>query len=125
MRWLACCLVVVSGVVSGVTWAEEPVQQRAPAENECREPEMMLIPDGNNASSPEMLDSQAQVELYIANTRNHLNCLLASEKAIGDALTYEQKKDSIMRYNLAVARMEGLVESFNQQLRTYKRVNAE
>ena len=85
---------------------------------------MMLIPDGNNASSQDMLDTQAKVEAYIANTREYLNCLLTSEKAIGDALTYEQKKDSITSYNLAVARMEGLVDSFNQQLRTYKRVNA-
>lgn len=120
MRWLVCCLLVVSGLVL----AEESVQQEGSAVIECREPDMMLIPDGNNASSQEMLDSQAIVESYIIITKDYLTCLLGVEKEIGDALTYEQRKDSITRYNLAVARVEGLVESFNQQLRTYKRVNA-
>jgi len=119
MRWLACCLLVVSSF----SWAEEEVLGTETAPNECREPEMMLIPDGNKASSQDMLESQVTVEAYITGTRDYLNCLLNFEKSIGDALTYEQKKDSIMRYNLAIARMEGLVDSFNQQLRTYQRVN--
>ena len=119
MRWLVCCLLVVSGFVS----AQELQEQNGPAMKECSEPDIMIMPDGNNASSQEMLDSQQIVEGYVANTRDYLNCLLSAEKEIGDALTYEQKKESITRYNLAVERVGGVVERFNQQLRIYQRVN--
>lgn len=119
MRWLVCCLLVVSGFVS----AQEPQEKNGAVVKECHEPDIMVIPDGNNASSQEMLDSQQIIEGYVANTRVYLACLLSAEKEIGDALTYEQKKESITRYNLAVERVGGVVESFNQQLRIYQRVN--
>ena len=119
MRWLVCCLLVASGFVS----AQQLPEQNGAAVNVCGEPDMMIMPDGNNASSQEMLDSQSITEDYIANTRTYLACLLSAEKEIGDALTYQQKKQSISRYNLAVERVGGVVERFNQQLRIYKRVN--
>ena len=119
MRWLACCLLVVSGFVS----AQELLEQNGGVVSDCREPDVMIMTDGNNASSQEMLDFQKTVEAYVANTREHLNCLLLVEKEIGDALTYEQKKESITRYNLAVERVDGVVEGFNEQLRVYKRIN--
>ena len=72
-----------------------------------------------------MLSVQSTVEAYISDTQAFLDCLLEAEKAQGETLTFEQEKQSITRYNLAIARMEGLVESFNQQLRAYKRANAD
>jgi len=120
MRWLAGSLLVVSGFL----WADEPVLEVHATANDCSEPEMTFIPDGSDASSQDMLEVQAKVELHIADTKDYLNCLLSVEKTIGDALTYDQKKDSISRYNLAIARMEGVVDSYNQQLKSYQRVNA-
>lgn len=119
MRWLVCCLLVISGFVS----AQELQEVDGYGVKECNEPEIMIMPDGNNASSPEILDSQQIVENYVISTRDYLNCLLSEEKAIGDALTYERKKELIARYNLAVERVSRVVERFNQQLRIYQRVN--
>lgn len=123
MRHLVYCLLVIVTIISGRVSAEEPVVALAPVANECFGPEALLVPGGSNVSSQEMLDAQANIELYITATRGYLNCLLAAEKVIGDALTYEQRKESVTRYNLAIARMEALVERFNEQLRTYKQVN--
>lgn len=124
MRYLVCCVVILSGLVSGVVYAEETTQPTAELET-CLEPGMMLVPDGNKASSEDMLQAQQDVNSSITTTKAYLTCLLANEKAIGDALTYEQKKTSIIRYNLAVTRMERLVDSYNQQLRAYQQVNNE
>ena len=119
MRWLAFLLLGVSMICQ----AEQQVQ--GAALNECLEPELMIVPDGHKASSKVMLQVQGAVETYIQDTEVFLACLLGAEKAQGDALTFEQKKESITRYNLAVARLEGLVEGFNQQLRAYKKSNAQ
>lgn len=118
MRWLAFLLVGFSTL----SWAETQAERLV--ENSCREPEMLIVPDGHKASSTHMLQSQQDVEAYIENAQAYLDCLLAAEKAQGEALSFEEKKNSIMRYNLAVARLEGVVESFNQQLRAYKQANA-
>lgn len=118
MRWLVLFLMGVSVSV----WAELPVESST--NDGCREPDMMIVPNGNKASSAEMLSAQKDVETYVQDTQAFLDCLLKSEKAQGETMTFEDKKDSIMRYNLAVARLEGLVENFNQQLRAYKKTNA-
>jgi len=113
---------ILSGLISGVVYAEETAQPTAELET-CLEPDMILLPSGNKASSEQILQAQQDVNGSIATTKAYLACLLANEKAIGDALTYEQKKTSIMRYNLAVARMERLVDSYNQQLKIYQQAN--
>jgi len=121
MRYLMCCVLAFAGVISGLVQAE-------PAEAgvelaACVDPGMMIVSEGSKASSDDMLQAEQDVTRYIDTTKTFLNCLLANEKAVGDALTYEQKKSSITRYNLAVARMERLIENYNLQLRTYQQAN--
>lgn len=117
MRWLVFLLLCTSTS----SWAESFAGELLPGT--CNEPEMIIVPDGHKASSAEMLKAQQQVESSVEATKVYLDCLLDAENALGETITLEQKKDSIMRYNLAVARLEGLVDSFNQQLKAYKQVN--
>jgi hypothetical protein len=117
MRWLVFLLLCTSTS----SWAESLAGELLPGT--CNEPEMIIVPDGHKASSAEMLKAQQQVESSVEATKVYLDCLLDAEDALGETITLEQKKDSIMRYNLAVARLEGLVDSFNQQLKAYKQVN--
>lgn len=118
MRYLMCGVFALAAMVSG--WAQAQSNEQNPELVECIEPGMMIVPEGSKASSDEMLAAQRAVNSYIATSKTFLNCLLANEKTIGDALTYEQKKSSITRYNLTVARMQRLVESYNKQLRAYQ-----
>jgi len=123
MRYLMCCVFALAGVMSGLVQAD-PAEQGAEL-TACVEPGLMVVAEGHKASSDDMLEAQRDVNRYITTTKTFLNCLLANEKTVGDALTYEQKKDSITRYNLAVARMERLIESYNQQLKAYQQVNSD
>ncbi|EGG99574.1 hypothetical protein imdm_945 [gamma proteobacterium IMCC2047] len=123
MRYLKFGILALAVLMSSWVKAQSAEQNAELAE--CVEPDMMLLPEGSKASSDEMLAAQVAVNRYISDTKNFLSCLLAYEKTIGDALTYEQKKSSITRYNLAVARMERLVESYNKQLRTYQQSHNE
>lgn len=121
MRWLVCSLLIVSSFV----YAQQSQAKNGAQVQDCQAPGIIAVPDGNNASSQEMLDAQPIIEDYIANTRAYLTCLLSAEQEIGDALTYEQKKESITHYNLAVDRAEAVVERFNKQLRVYQHANEE
>ena len=91
----------------------------------CKEPELVLVPDDAKVSSEEMLQVQMAVEGYIDSTQTFLSCLLDQEKAMNEAITQAQQKGSIMRYNLAIARMESLVENFNAQLDIYKTLHSD
>jgi len=124
MRYLVCCVTILLGLVSSTVYADDTGQPMTELET-CLEPGMLLVPGGSKASSEQMLQAQQDVNASIAATKAYLACLLGNEKAIGDALTYEQKKTSIMSYNLAVARMERLVDSYNQQLKVYQQSNNE
>ena len=123
MRYLKFGILALAVLMS--SWVKAQSAEQSAELTECVEPDMMLLPEGSKASSDEMLAAQVAVNRYISDTKNFLSCLLANEKTIGDALTYEQKKSSITRYNLAVARMERLVESYNKQLRTYQQSHNE
>lgn len=124
MRYLVCWVAILSGLLTSAVSAEEGAQPGVEAEV-CVEVGMVLVPDGNKASSEEMLQAQKSVNNAVVASKAYLACLLANEKAIGDALTFEQKKASITRYNLAVARLERLVETYNQQLRVYQQASSE
>ncbi len=122
MRYLMCCVFALAGVVSGLVQAD-PTEQDAELTT-CVDPGLMVVVEGHKASSEDMLQAQEDVSGYITTTKTFLKCLLTNEKTVGDALTYEQKKSSITRYNLAVARMERLIETYNQQLRIYQQANS-
>jgi len=115
---------ILLGLVSSIVYADDTDQPMTELEA-CLEPGMLLVPGGSKASSEQMLQAQQDVNASIVVTKAYLACLLANEKTVGDALTYEQKKTSIMSYNLAVTRMERLVDSYNQQLKIYQQSNNE
>lgn len=123
MRYLMCCVFALAGVMSGLVQAESAEQGAELAT--CVEPGLMVVAEGHKASSDDMLQAQRDVNRYITTTKTFLKCLLANEKVVGDALTYEEKKSSITRYNLAVARMERLIETYNEQLRIYQQANSD
>lgn len=123
MRYLRKALFTTLLLLAWASHAEVQSEITLPAT--CDEPGLLALPEGNKASSEEMLKAQGDVNDYVERTKLFLKCLLANEKHIGDALTYEQKKASITKYNLAVARMQRLVEQYNRQLSVYQQLHSD
>ena len=89
----------------------------------CPYPEEISVPDGSSATTEEMLDGQKQVKAYMAEMEQYINCLDGEAKAMGDAVTDEERALHVSRHNAAVDAMEKVATSFNEQIREYKAVN--
>ena len=86
----------------------------------CPYPDDVRIPDGSTATEAEMLDGQKLVKAYIADMEEYLECLDQEASALGDSETEDQKAMHVKRHNAAVAAMEKVAASFNEQIRSYK-----
>jgi len=96
---------------------------------ECTYPEDVVIPDGAASTYEEMHDSQTFVKEYMAEMETYLECLeledsaQANERADEDELTNEDEVLRTQRRHAAIDAMESVAAQFNEQVRTYKKVN--
>jgi molybdenum-dependent DNA-binding transcriptional regulator ModE len=102
------------------------------------------IPDGNTASSQDMLDAQKAVKDYNQAVTAYLSCIqLERNDAIeklsaqaGDKPTAEQKKQmeamqkdlervEVQKHNAAVDQLQSVAQRFNEQVKVYKAKNSD
>lgn len=91
-----------------------------PAQAACNYPADVSIPDGKTATEEQMIGGQKVVKDYMAAMEAYQDCLDQEEKALGAAVTDEQKAMRVKRYNAAVDTMESVANRFNEQLHAYK-----
>jgi hypothetical protein len=91
----------------------------------CDYPESVTVPDGRTASKDEMVTGQQQVKSYMAAMQEYLDCLDAETNAGGAEPSDEERKIMVSRYNAAVEEMETVAASFNEQVRAFKKANAQ
>ncbi len=102
------------------------------------------LPDGNTATSQEMLDAQKAVKDYNQAVTAYLSCIqLERNDAIeklsaqaGDKPTPEQKKQmeamqkdlervEVQKHNAAVDQLQSVAQRFNEQVKVYKAKNSD
>ncbi len=100
------------------------------------------IPDGNSATSQEMLTAQQAVKDYNLAINAYLSCIQlerndAMEKLVaqsGDKPTADQKKQmdamqkdlervEVQKHNAAVDQLQSVAQRFNEQVKVYKAKN--
>lgn len=91
-----------------------------PAQAACNYPADVSVPDGKSATEEEIIAGQKVVKDYMAEMESYQDCLDQEQKALGDAVTAEQKAMHVKRYNAAVDAMESVANRFNEQLRAFK-----
>lgn len=111
MKLSTSCLVAV--IASGY----------ALASNACENPTTVAIPDGKSSTLEQMLAAQAQVKTYQAAMAEFLACIDAELAAEGDDAPEEFKSLMVSRHNAAVAEMEGVAATFNDQIKAYRAAN--
>jgi len=89
----------------------------------CEYPPLITIPDGKEASMEELLTAQASVKDYMGAMETYLACVNGELTAAGDNAPAEYKAIMFTRHNVAVAEMESIAESFNEQVARYKDAN--
>lgn len=95
----------------------------SPSHAACPYPEEASVPDGETATTEEMLAAQTLVKEYMAKMDSYLDCLDHEEATIPENQTPAAKALHAQRHNAAVNAMEGVAAKFNEQIRAYKLVN--
>ena len=89
----------------------------------CDYPPLITIPDGKNASMEELLTAQVSVKDYMGAMEVYLTCVNDELTAAGENAPAEYKAIMFTRHNVAVAEMESVAASFNDQVNRYKEAN--
>jgi hypothetical protein len=111
MRLLSSC--VLTAVASGYCFAAAA----------CEAPSPVAMPDGSKSTRDQMLAAQAQVKAYQASMNEFIACIDSELDAQGEKAPDEFKSLMVSRHNAAVAEMEGVAASFNDQLRAFRAAN--
>jgi hypothetical protein len=91
----------------------------------CDYPALITFPDGESSTMSEMVTAQAAVKGYIDAMDVYLTCVNAELSAAGDNAPADYKAIMFSRHNAAVAEMEAIASSFNEQVQAYKAANPE
>ena len=89
----------------------------------CEAPSPVAMPDGATSTRDQMLAAQAQVKAYQASMNEFIACIDSELDAQGEQAPDEFKQLMVARHNTAVAEMEGVAASFNEQLRAFRSAN--
>lgn len=91
----------------------------------CEMPTMIDVPDGETATTDEMVEARNAVTAYLAAMEEYLACVDREIEAEGDDAPEEFQALMIQRYNSAVSEMETVAAAFNEQLRAFRAANPE
>ncbi|MAF83261.1 MAG: hypothetical protein CL797_04085 [Chromatiales bacterium] len=102
---------------------------------ECIYPDEIIIPDGAASTYEEMRDSQTFVKEYMAEMEAYINCLeqeyhsqvyeTIDENKLPDVnnpINEDEQLHTQQRHS-AIDAMESVAAKFNEQVRTFKKVN--
>ncbi len=89
----------------------------------CDYPPLVTIPTGEEATMEELLTAQAGVKDYMAAMEVYLACVNNELSAAGDDAPAEYKSVMFSRHNAAVAEMEAIAASFNEEVQAFKEAN--
>lgn len=95
---------------------------------ECTLPSAPIVPDGNVASTDELIAAQKGLKSYQSNLVEYRACLATEQERLAasidddekSALVKEQEKVLIDAYNDSVSNEEAAADEFNTALRAYK-----
>ena len=91
----------------------------------CENPPMVTVPDGNTATTQQLLEAQQNVRTYMSAMQEYLACLNQELVATGDDALAEFKQLMVMRYDAAASEIESVVALFNAQVQAYRAANPE
>jgi hypothetical protein len=110
MNVLQLCLAILAGGFVGTTLA-------------CDYPPLVAVPDGENSTIEQMVAAQESVRTYMEDMDTYLMCVNGELDAAGDDAPEEFKAIMVSRHNAAVAEMEAVAASFNDEIAAFRSAN--
>jgi hypothetical protein len=110
MNVLKPCLAILASGLASASFA-------------CDYPALVAVPEGAKVTIDEMVAAQASVKTYMQNMDTYLNCVNQELEAAGDDAPDEFKSIMVSRHNAAVAEMEAIAASFNDEIAAFKKAN--
>ncbi len=110
MNSLKFLLVIVAGGAAATSLA-------------CEYPALITVPDGETSTMEELITAQTAVREYMVGMEAYLACVMEELDAAGNNAPAEYKSIMFSRHNAAVAEMEAIASSFNEQVQAYKEAN--
>lgn len=93
----------------------------AQAFEECEAPGATPeVPDGASAGEEAMAEAGQEIRSFVEGTQAYLSCLESHEAENAEDMSDEQRAEIIKAYNAAVEEMQGVADSFNEQVRRYQ-----
>jgi len=89
----------------------------------CDYPRLVAVPDGANSTIEQMVAAQESVRTYMEGMDTYLTCVNGELDAAGDDAPEEFKAIMVSRHNAAVAEMEAVAASFNDQIAAFREAN--
>lgn len=86
----------------------------------CAFSEPPVIAEGATATQEQMTASASAVRSFMGAMQDSLDCLEATEKAMGDDITDEQKILVTAAYNSGVDKLNKIAERYNSEVRAFK-----
>lgn len=86
----------------------------------CETPTVVDIPDGQTATTEQMVLARQQVTDYVAAMDEYLACVNEEMEAAGENAPEEFKALMVQRYNAAISEMEMVAAAFNEQLGAFR-----
>ena len=91
------------------------------AQAACTYPQGTDVQDGKTATEAQMKEANMAIKDYMAAVESYLACLDDEEKALGDAVTDEQKKVHTSKHNAAVDALNAVAADYNAQVQLFKK----
>ncbi|HSG63609.1 MAG TPA: hypothetical protein VLD39_01345 [Gammaproteobacteria bacterium] len=89
----------------------------------CDYPALAVVPNGAGSTIEQMVAAQESVKVYMAAMDTYLSCVSSELEAAGDDAPEEFKAIMVSRHNAAVAEMEAVAASFNEQIAAFREAN--
>lgn len=90
------------------------------AQAACIYPAEIKLPSGKTATEEQMAAGQKAVKEYLGALEAYQACIDDEQKALGEAVTDEQKAVHVKRYNAAVDAMNAIAARYNDEVRHFK-----
>jgi len=95
---------------------------------ECELPTAPIVPDGNVASTDELVAAQGALKAFQADLVEYRNCLAKKQEALAassgedeeSAVAQQEAKALVEAYNNSVTKEEEAANEFNAAVRAYK-----
>ncbi len=116
-------VILCAFISSAYSMAEDTSSTSGEILTSCPLPTKPGIPNGRTSSEAEMIAAQREMQAYMDDSNQVLECLKQLEAGWGEETSDEQRAIVVLFHNKVVEEMESIADLFNSAVRAFKGKN--